>query len=393
VLSPVGAGAETFWQALLEGTVGTRELTRFDTNGLASTRGGEIPVTAFSAGADRDGTSPALSVRWARDTTAMALDDAGLTGADGLGDAEPTRVGICFGTVLGPRPAIEPWVRRAVTGATNGDGAPWHDATALTRVPAAAFGLRGPNMTIATACAAGNSAIAYGAEAIQCGRADVMVAGGADEISQAMLMMFTSFHALAPDVVRPFDLNRRGMMVGEGASALVLEDAEHARARGARVYGEILGYGNRADGYHMTAPHPEAVGAVRSMTEALRASGLTPGDIDYISAHGTGTPSNDPIEARAIRTVFGPTADDVPVSSIKSMLGHMQGAASAAEAVACLLAMRDGIVPPNANYDTPDPACDIDVVANRPRATRVGAALSNAFGFGGNIECVVFGRA
>jgi 3-oxoacyl-(acyl-carrier-protein) synthase len=385
VVSAVGATTETFWQALLAGTVGTRTLTRFDTTGLASSRGGEIPVTA-------DGGRDTPSVRWARDVTRMALADARLTGDDGLAGAEATRTGVVFGTVLGPRPGVEEWVRRGAGGSLDPDGAGWLDATPLARRPAAELGLRGPNLTITTACAAGNSSIAFGADAIRSGRADVIVAGGADEISHAMLLMFTSLRALAPEVVQPFDLNRKGMMLGEGAAALVLEDEAHARGRRARIYGEVLGYGNRADAYHMTAPHPAAVGAVRSMTEALRAAGLAPEDVDYVSAHGTGTPSNDPVEALAIRTVFGSGADELPVSSIKSMLGHMQGAAASAEAVTCLLAMRDDLVPPNVNYETPDPACDIDVVANRPRQKRVRAALSNAFGFGGNIECVVFGR-
>jgi 3-oxoacyl-(acyl-carrier-protein) synthase len=202
--------------------------------------------------------------------------------------------------------------------------------------------------------------------------------------------MFNSFRALAPEAVQPFDKNRRGLMLSEGAAALVLESYEHAKGRGASIYGEVLGHGNFADAHHMTAPHPEGLGAARSMSRALEMSGVSPAEVDFISAHGTGTPVNDLTESKAIRTVFGSAADSVPVSSIKSMLGHMQGAAGAVEAAACLLAIRDGVIPPNVNYEEPDPECDLNIVANAPRRQKVGVALNNAFGFGGNISCVVF---
>jgi 3-oxoacyl-[acyl-carrier-protein] synthase II len=207
-----------------------------------------------------------------------------------------------------------------------------------------------------------------------------------------MFMMFNRFESLAPDFVRPFDRERKGLMLAEGAAALVVEDHRQALARGAPIYGEILGWGELSDAYHMTAPHPEGVGAVRSMVQALATARVEPRQVSYISAHGTGTPLNDAAEARALVEVFGPGGGEVPVSSLKSMLGHAQGAASALEAVSCLLALRDGCIPPNCNYETPDPECPLAVVAGRAVERPVKVALSNAFGFGGNISCVVFGR-
>jgi 3-oxoacyl-(acyl-carrier-protein) synthase len=377
VVSPIGGDRESFWRALLGGVVGTAELTRFDTTGLDASKGGEISAEYQ----DRERSMPRAQA-FACAAAREAVRDAGVSATT----VDRARVGVCFGTVMGTRPAIESWIR----GGAEGDG--WLDPSALSRAPALEFGFCGPNAVIPTACAAGNSAISYGVAAIRDGSADAMVVGGADELSLAMLMMFNSFHALAPDAVRPFDLHRRGLMLGEGAAALVIESEAHAAARGVRPYGRVLGYGNFADAYHMTAPHPDGRGAVRSMTAALQMADLTPDDVDYVSAHGTGTPSNDPVEASALRRVMGPATDSIGVSSIKSMLGHMQGAAGAVEAASCLLAIRDGIVPPTMNYDTPDPACALDIVANAPRGCTVEVALNNAFGFGGNIECVAFGR-
>jgi 3-oxoacyl-(acyl-carrier-protein) synthase len=387
-LSPLGLDVESFWSAALAGVVGTGELARFDTESLSSRRGGEarrspqMADTARCAGAS-------LTVDLAVAASTMAVEDSTLR-ASGV---DPERVGVCFGTVMATRPSVERWL----AGSSSREPGPqdagqmWISPSSVSRAPAKRLGFGGPNCVISTACAAGNSAIAYAANALSAGRADAMVAGGADELSQAMLMMFDSFRALAPDVVRPFDLHRRGLLLAEGAAALVLEREIDARARGARMYGRVLGWANAADAHHMTAPHPDGDGAIRSMLGALERAGAAPADLDYISAHGTGTPSNDAVEAHAIRRMLGADADDIPVSALKGSLGHSQGAASAIEAVACLLAIRDGLVPPTANHCTRDPACDIDVVAGRPREARLRLVLNNAFGFGGNIECVVLG--
>ncbi|HJQ31323.1 MAG TPA: beta-ketoacyl-[acyl-carrier-protein] synthase family protein [Pyrinomonadaceae bacterium] len=391
VVSPIGIGAEEFWRRALAGSVGTSEITQFDTSPYQTHRGGEVVAFRPELYINKlDAAGLSRSTQFAVAVTRMALEDAGLLDSD----IPSERVGVCFGIVLGNRPSAERYAsrlcRERVAGGVARAAVTSHDAAVTSRAPAAEFGLTGPNLVLPTACAAGNSAISFAMDAIRAGRADVMVAGGADELSKTMFMLFNSFRSMAPLAVQPFDRHRKGLMLSEGAAALVLESDEHARARGARIYGEVAGHGNSADAYHMTAPHPEGRGAVRSIREALGQAGLGPDEVNYISAHGTGTPVNDLVEAKAIHTVFGKRVGTIPVSSIKGMLGHTQGAASAIEAVSCLLAIRDGIVPPNANYEEPDEDCDLDVVANAPRRLRVDVALNNAFGFGGNISCVVF---
>jgi 3-oxoacyl-(acyl-carrier-protein) synthase len=379
VRAPLGDDAETFWERALAGEVATRPLTRFDTTRLSVGRGAEMP--------DSGEADAPLAVRLAEDAAAAAVRDAALT-HDAVA---PERVGVCFGTVMGTRPAVERWLAEDPAAREDARAAAWADPSLVSRAPARRLGFGGPSCVIATACAAGNSAIAWGAEALRAGRADAMVVGGADQLSQAMLLMFDSFRALASEAVRPFDRDRDGLLLGEGAAALVLEREPDARARGARIRGRILGHANVADAHHVTAPHPEGRGAIRAMRGALADAGVEASAVDHVSAHGTGTPANDVVEARAIRTVLGSRADEVPVAALKSMLGHAQGAASAIEAAACLLTIRDGLVPPVANHAARDPHSEIDVVVGEARRTPVAVALSNAFGFGGNIECVVLG--
>lgn len=391
VVSPIGIGTEDFWRAALSGRVGTSAITQFDTGKFLTSRGGEVKdfePGRFIKKLDCEGL--ARSTQFAVAVTGMALEDAGLLSPG----AERDRVGVSFGVVVGNRPSAEPPLRmlhahrgQAVNGFYPTTS---HDPTVVSRMPAVEFGLAGPNVVIPTACAAGNGAIGFAADLIRANRADAMIAGGTDEMSQTMFMMFNSFRALAPDAVQPFDKNRQGLMLSEGAGAVLLESYERAKNRGAFIYGEVLGHGNFADAYHMTAPHPEGLGAVRSMRAALEMSGISPEQVDYINAHGTGTPINDFVESKAIRTVFGRAADSIPVSSIKSMLGHTQGAASAIEAVTCFLTIRDGVIPPTMNYAEADPECALDIVANAARPKTVNFALNNAFGFGGNISCAVF---
>ncbi len=383
VRSPLACDVEAFWDNATAGTVATRPLRRFDTTRLSASHGGELES---SAGGDEE---EPLVVRLAVDVATMAVRDAALSDAD----VARERVGVCFGTVMATRPGVERWLATRGSGPAQVRDAPWTSPELVSQAPAKRLGFGGPNCVIATGCAAGNSAIALGADLLRAGRADAMVVGGADELSQAMLMMFDSFRLLAADAVRPFDLVRDGLLLGEGAAALVLERECDARARGARIHGYVLGYANVADAHHVTAPHPQGRGAIRAMRQALAHAGVEAADVDHVSAHGTGTPANDAAEAHAIRSVLGAAADAAPVTALKSMLGHAQGAASAIEGVACLLAIRDGLIPPVANHVARDPACDIDVVVGRARKTSVRVALSNAFGFGGNIECVVFGAA
>ncbi|HMJ01955.1 MAG TPA: beta-ketoacyl-[acyl-carrier-protein] synthase family protein [Conexibacter sp.] len=381
VRAPCARDVEAFWSNALAGTVATQELIRVDTSRLSATRGGE--VTSTVEGDDGD----PLVVRLAVEVARMAVRDAGLSPAT----VAYERVGVCFGTVMGTRPGVERWLTTPSSRRAEAADEAWASPSLLSQAPARELGFGGPNYVIATACAAGNSAIAQGVDLLRARRADAMVVGGADELSLAMLMMFDSFRLLAPDAVRPFDRAREGLLLGEGAAALVLEREADARARRARVHGRVLGHANVADAIHITAPHPEGRGAIRAMRRALAHAGVEAKDVDHVSAHGTGTPANDAVEAQAIRTVLGGAADATPVTALKSMLGHAQGAASAIEGVGCMLAIRDGLIPPVANHETRDPACDIDVVVGRAREAPVQVALSNAFGFGGNIECVVFG--
>jgi 3-oxoacyl-(acyl-carrier-protein) synthase len=385
VVTPLGDEVESLWRALLGGEVGLRRLRRFDVSRLSADKGGEVQGLDASPG----GGGEARSLAFTRKAIATAVDDAGLE-TSGI---PPERIGVCVGSVMATRPAIEAWLStRGEWDSTFPRGGAWTSPASLSRVPAQDHGFNGPNSVISSACASGNSAIAVGANAIRKGRADAMVVAGADELSEAMLLMFESFRSLTPDTVRPFDRNRLGLLLGEGAAALVIE-REDAAKREVRAYGRVMGYSNVADAHHITAPDPEGAGAKRAMLAALRRADIGSEDVSHVSSHGTGTASNDVSEARAIHDVFGSRCDELPISATKSMLGHMQGAASSIEAVVCLLGIRDDLVPPVANHETPDPACNLDVVSGRARKGRVDFALSNSFGFGGNIECVVFGPA
>jgi 3-oxoacyl-(acyl-carrier-protein) synthase len=391
-VTPLGVGIDAFWGAALAGHIGTGELTRIDTSGCVCKRGGE--VKDFEPADFLKRLQPRALPRvaqFAAAATRMALTNAGLL--------DPSRargrVGICFGSVLSERPALEARARELYSHRGGrwaaGDRVPFLSPTLVTRAPALEMDLNGPNLTVLTACAAGNTAITFAADVIRSGAADAMVAGGADELSCAMFMMFSSVQALAPDVVRPFARNRKGLLLSEGAAALVLETADRAISRGATVYGEVCGHGDFNDAHHMTAPHPEGRGAIHSLERALRHSDLRPDQVDYVCAHGTGTPLNDAVEARALSRVFGSDAE-VPVSSVKSMVGHTQGAAGALGAICCLLAIRDGVIPPNMNYDEPDPKCPLNIVANAPLRRRVDVALNNAFGFGGSTSTLILKR-
>jgi 3-oxoacyl-[acyl-carrier-protein] synthase II len=254
------------------------------------------------------------------------------------------------------------------------------------------FDLHGPCLMIPTACAAGNYAIGYGFDMIRTGRATAVLAGGADAFSRITYMGFSRLGAIAPQRCQPFDRNRKGMVPGEGAAVLVLEPIDRAHARGASIHAEVLGYGVSCDSHHMTAAHPQGDGAVRAMAAAFRESGVSADDIDYISAHGTGTPTNDRIETLAVRTLFNGRAAGIPMSSIKSMIGHTMGAASAIEAAACCLALETGWVPPTMNYEEPDPECDLDYVPNRARKADPRVVLNNAYAFGGNNASLCLAR-
>ena len=261
------------------------------------------------------------------------------------------------------------------------------------------FGLKGPSMAIASACASATNSLGEAARMIMYGHTDIMLAGGAEAaVTPLGLGGFCALKALStrnddPEhASRPFDADRDGFILGEGAGIVVLEEYEHARARGADIYAEMAGYGATADAYHLTAPEPEGQGASEAMAEAIRSAGLDPRDINYINAHGTGTPLNDAMETAAIKRVFGDRAKHIAISSTKSETGHLLGASGGIEVIACALVIRHGVVPPTINLDTPDPECDLDYVPNVAREMPVGAALSNSFGFGGHNACVVLKR-
>lgn len=261
------------------------------------------------------------------------------------------------------------------------------------------FGAKGPNSAPISACATGTHAVGDATRMIQYGAADVMIAGGTEATIHPMALAgFSSAKAMStrndePErAVRPFDLHRDGFVMSEGAGVLILEALEHAQKRGARIYGEVVGYGMSGDAFHVTQPAPEGDGAARAMVAALKDAGLQPEDVDYINAHGTGTDLNDKFETIAIKRVFGDHAYRVAVSSIKSMVGHMLGAAGAVEAIASLLTLQEGKIPPTINYETPDPDCDLDYVPNVYREAKVNVVLSNSFGFGGHNACIVVRR-
>lgn len=379
MVSPVGSGIPVFWDAVLACRVGTRQLRRFDTSQLQTGQGGE--VESFEA---LEYAGVPLATQFATTAAKMCLQDAALTSRERHG------IGVALGTVSGPRPHIENG-----NGAAQGErgredqraGNISRSAGSLSSAVARELHLTGPNVTTATACAAGNTAIAWAVDCLQRGRAQAMIAGGSDQLSSTMLMLFSQLRSLAPDCVRPFDKDRAGLLLSEGAGALMLETREHAEQRGARVYCDVAGFSVMNDCFHMTAPHPEGVGAARAMRCALSMAGMQPQDVGYISAHGTGTKSNDLAESRAINRVFGHRRGPA-VTALKSTIGHTQGAAAAIQAVACVLSLRDEIVPATANLRCLDPQCDIDLVMD-PRKLSRPVVVSNAFGFGGNICCLV----
>ena len=384
LVTPVGAGKEECWAALLSGASGIRPVCSFDTSAFPVHLGAE--VLGFDPGVHLQRLDPAATGRASQLAVAaarMALRDAGLDSSD----LDTTRTGISMGTTSGEPRFVELYNDiRQTQGleAVPGDLFPRYPCHVIPTHVAIEIGARGPCLTIPTACAAGNYAIGYGFDAIRAGRADVMLAGGADAFSRIPYMGFARLGAIAPDRCQPFDRDRKGMIPGEGAAVLVLERLPAARARGARIYAEVLGYGVSCDSHHMTAAHPEGDGAVRAMAAALQESGVSAYEVDYISAHGTGTPTNDRVESLAVRKLFGHQASNVPISSIKSMLGHTMGAASAIEAAVCAMALETGWVPPTMNYEHPDPECDLDFVPNRARKVDPRVVLNNAYAFGGN---------
>jgi len=401
-VNPLGENPDEFWQSVLAGKSGVARITLFDPSEFASQIGAEI------TGWDPEKYMPRRewrrldrSAQFFVASTDQALADAGLAYEED--DPEALRAGVVVGSGIGG--IITTQDEMAVL---RERGPSRVSPLAITKVISNMAGgvvsirhhLFGPNTCTVTACAASAHAIGDATEIIKRGAADVMVAGGTEAgIVEFALAGFTSSKAVStrnddPEgASRPFDADRDGFVMGEGAASLILEERDHAIARGAHLYAEVLGYGMSADGFHITLPRPGGGGAARAMQAALDDAALSGADIDYINAHGTSTRANDATETQAIKTVFGDDAYRTPISSTKSMTGHLLGGAGAVESLACIFAIRDGVVPPTINYTTPDPECDLDYVPNEARELTVDLAMTNSFGFGGHNAALIFGRA
>lgn len=385
VVSPYGAGVKTFWAGLATGECAIRPVTVIDTEGFRSRIAAEVPADTVAAlgVSRRRSRADRIALAAAREAMADAdlapgdrVDMALLVGAVGGGMLEGEEW-YCEETWSG-RPSPRIGALRSILPVSHAETLAWR------------LRLGGPRETVVMACASGAASIALGADLIRSGATTLVLAGGVDAITRICFMGFNSLKLLDPVPCRPFDRGRRGMSIGEAAAFVVLEDADHCRARGARVLGELLGGGMTTDAHHVTAPHPEGEGMIRAMADALEASGREPADIGYVNAHGTGTPQNDRVEALALVHVFG--EGRVLVSSTKSLVGHTMAAAGSVEAAATLLTLQHGLIPPTANLRDPDPEVPFDCVPGTARPVELQAAISNSFGFGGQNVSLVFGR-
>ncbi len=390
VVSSIGLGREAFFRALQAGASGISPVASFDASSLGRMLAGEVKTFdprdhLTHAEQRRMGRCSAMALAAAR----MALTDAGL---DGAGVAGP-RTAVVLGTTMGEAQLQadlqKTWI---VDGpqAVRPSLIPKVGSTLLPIHVARAVGARGMVLTLPAACAAGNYAIGFAADLIRAGRADVVVTGAAELLQELQFSGFVRLAAMAPEKCQPFDLNRQGLLLGEGAGLLILESEAHATRRGARLQAEVGGYGLSCDGYHITRPHPEAAGSITAMRQAIARTGLDVADVDFVNAHGTGTKHNDAAEAKVMREVFGDRR--VPISSMKSMLGHCMGAASALEAIGCVFTLETGIYPPTIGYETPDPECDLEVVANAARQGPADVVVNNSLAFGGYNAVAVLAR-
>ncbi len=399
IVSPVGNSVGEAWANISEGKSGVRRLTRFDVGAFASQIGGEVrdfDITKYLA--PKEARRFDLFIHYGLGAAIDALKDSGLD----LDTEDRERVGCVIGSGIGGLPGIEEQHNDLLKGGPR-KISPFFVPGSIINLIAGQlsimFGLKGPNLAIATACTTSNHCIGEGGRLIEYGDADVIVAGGAEAtISPLGLGGFAAMRALStrnddPEgASRPWDKDRDGFVLGEGAGIVVLEELEHATRRGARIYAELVGYGMSADAHHMTAPCEDGEGAARCMRNALRNARLNPEDIDYINAHGTSTPLGDIAETVAVKGCFGEHAKRVAISSTKSMTGHLLGAAGGIEAVFSALAIHHQVAPPTANLDNQDPACDLDYIPRVARAMTIRAAMSNSFGFGGTNGTLIFTR-
>ncbi|MBN1853882.1 MAG: beta-ketoacyl-[acyl-carrier-protein] synthase family protein [Pirellulales bacterium] len=411
-VTPLGTDTDTLWDNLIHGRSSVRKITLFDATNFPTQIASEVHGwSPANCGLDpEEWNGRGRHTRFAVGAAKQAVDDSGI-----LNHVAPERLGVYLGCGEGHQDFMT--FTNMMVAALTEDGLdmdsfiraglaqldPMEELEQEPNMPpayvAAMFDAQGPNANCLTACAASSQAIGEAVEILRDGDADAMIAGG----SHSMIHPFgvTGFNLLTALSIRndeperasrPFDLHRDGFVIGEGGSMIVLEELEHAKARGANIYGEILGYGTTADAFRITDTHPEGRGAIRCIQMALADAGVNTDQIDYINAHGTSTSVNDKVESLAIRHVFGAGADTVPVSSTKSMMGHLIAAAGATELIICLLTLRNGILPPTINYETPDPDCDLDYIPNRAREKNCRIALNNSFGFGGQNICLVVGK-
>jgi 3-oxoacyl-[acyl-carrier-protein] synthase II len=396
-ISPLGLDAPSMWRSALAGESGIDWIKAFDASDFSVRVAAEVKdFDAAQVASPKEVRKLERNVLLALGAAREAMTDANMNGFD------PSRVGIIYGSAIGGLPGI---VEQADVMRERGS-----DRVSPNFLPnvlvdtasgqlAISLGIRGPNYAVVSACATGSHAAGEAAELIRRGDADAVIAGGTEScIHPLILAGFIAMRGLAaedehpPHASRPFDATRAGFVMGEGAGALLLEDWEHAERRGAEIYAELLGYGASNDAHHLAQPEPSAEGVAQMMRGALARTGVEPERVGYVNAHGTSTPLGDAAETKAIKDVFGDHAYRLAVSSTKSMMGHTFGAAGAIEAIMCVLALRDGMLPPTINYREPDPACDLDYVPNEAREARVDVALSNAMGLGGHNGCVLFGR-
>ncbi|MBX3223708.1 MAG: beta-ketoacyl-[acyl-carrier-protein] synthase family protein [Labilithrix sp.] len=388
VVSSIGLGKDAFFTSLAEGKSGISPVEAFDASNLGRSNAGE--VKAFRP---RDHLTAAEARRMGR-CSQMALAAARMAIADAAlpeGALAGPRASVVLGTTMGEADVLEDldhaWIAKGLPGVRRA-WIPKYGSTLLPIHVARAIGAEGAVLTLPAACAAGNYALGLACDLIRAGKADVIVTGAAEMLQELQFSGFVRLAAMAPAKCQPFDLNRQGLILGEGAGILVVESEAHAVRRDARVLAEVGGHGMTCDAYHITRPHPEAAGSIGAMRQAIERSGLDPSAIDFVNAHGTGTKHNDSAESKVMREVFGERK--VPISSMKSMLGHCMGAASALEAIGCVMTLETGIYPPTIGYETPDPDCDVDVVANAPRKGKADIVLNNSLAFGGynSVTCL-----
>ena len=396
-ITPLGLGVDSFFQGLLDGKNGISKVESFDTEKFTCKIGGEIKdFDATNYMDPKEARRNDRFVHFAFAATKQAVADAGLN----MDQEDPDRVGVFIGSGIGGMDTIEKNCIKLIEGGPR-KVSPFMIPALISNMASGVIGIElgamGPNFSIVSACATGAHSIGESLKTLRLGEADVMIAGGSEAtITSLSYAGFCSMKAMSTNnddpehASRPFDLNRDGFVMGEGAGVVVLETLEHARKRGAKIHCELVGYGASCDANHITAPHPEGKGLIGAMKRALHFAQLNTTDVDYINAHGTSTPYNDRFETMAVKTLFGEHVKNVPMSSTKSMTGHLLGAAGGVESVACVRMLETGMLAPTINYQEPDPDCDLDYVPNEAREAKISVAMSNSLGFGGQNASLVF---